>query len=362
MVTPIMKINTNNSGGLLNYIEKIKIWIDWKNYHYSTTVAYPLEHSDTGIPAYNSFEIDQINADTSPIVVIDNMTESINTRKRFERYRTDRHYIIVSNGTWDTDFYKLPIRYTNLHHHFYFYEYADYVFSPYRFQFHFKNEYDFEYPKQCLFISTTGDVKHERNFFVEQLKTNICTDKFIFRYSNEEIGLPGEEFDIAKGFPGEFDAHRDIEGLEKYHHSIYVSLPIDLYNQGYFNLVLEGDIDCPNQFHPTEKIIKTLITGMPFVLVGSPLFLQHIRSLGFKTYNSLWDESYDNVFNYSDRVDKILALCNKLTTFDWQQNQTALVDIARHNRNCFLNLNVMFDQETTTVVNQLEQVARLLKK
>ena len=83
--------------------------------------------------------------------------------------------------------------------------------------------------------------------------------------------------------------------MEKYYHSISQTLPIDLYNQCRFNLTVETDLDWTNEFFLTEKTVKNLIIGMPFVSVSTPHFLKNLRSLGFETYSSVWDESYDDI-------------------------------------------------------------------
>ena len=118
-----------------------------------------------------------------------------------------------------------------------------------------------------------------------------------------------------------------------------------MYNQADFNLVVETDIDYEYGFFLTEKIIKCLITGMPFVLVATPYFLKYLKDLGFHTYNELWDESYDDELDYTKRIDKVIDLCNNLDLFDWQANQSALELIALKNKCNFLNLNWVIDAE-----------------
>jgi hypothetical protein len=78
---------------------------------------------------------------------------------------------------------------------------------------------------------------------------------------------------------------------------------------------------------------------MPFVIVATPHFLKYLKEIGFHTYDSLWDESYDDDLEYINRVDKIVDLCNNLDSFDWTANQSALELIALKNRSNFLNLN-----------------------
>ena len=116
-------------------------------------------------------------------------------------------------------------------------------------------------------------------------------------------------------------------------------MPIKIYNQSYFNLVVETDINYDHSFFLTEKTIKSLIMGMPFVIVSTPKFLEHLKALGFCTYGELWNEDYDQEIDYKTRIDKIIDLVVQLHNFDWVSNKSKLAEIGRQNQLNFLNLN-----------------------
>jgi hypothetical protein len=350
-----MKIRPGDPN-LDNLVKRMKVWSDYCNYFNETEFKPAIEFADNGYPVYYVTDIDGINNETSSVIVINNSTEGINFRKYFEQYNSDKFYIIFSLGIWNPDYYELPIKYINLSYSLYFYEFTDYLFSPYRFQFYYDYEYDFNYPKGCDFVSTTGTVRKERDFIVDRIRKNIQTNNFIFRYSYEDIGIPAGQFDLLDGKPGEFDPFTPKPGMEEYHHHVSHSIPIELYNQGYFNLLLEGDIDYQEQFCPTEKIVKTLISGMPFVLLGSPYFLEHIRDMGFRTYHELWDESYDCIVDFEKRVDSVIMLCNNLINFNWQENKAKLIEIAQHNRNQFMNLGKLSNKDFARISQQINDL------
>jgi len=56
----------------------------------------------------------------------------------------------------------------------------------------------------------------------------------------------------------------------------------------------------------TEKTWKAIAYGKPFLLNGDAGSLEYLRSIGYKTFNQFWDESYDNANN----VDKIKMISN----------------------------------------------------
>jgi len=121
--------------------------------------------------------------------------------------------------------------------------------------------------------------------------------------------------------------------------------------------VVETDIDYRHGFLLSEKTIKCLIAGMPFVIVATPHFLKYLRELGFHTYNELWDESYDDELDVIARIDKVVDLCNNLDSFDWAANQSALELVGLKNRCNFLNLNRTMNKNFQQFEQALSEVA-----
>jgi hypothetical protein len=64
----------------------------------------------------------------------------------------------------------------------------------------------------------------------------------------------------------------------------------------------------------TEKTFKPLSLGMPFIVIGNPYILKRLRSLGYKTFDTLWDESYDEEFDCHKRMDKIVKLVEDISS------------------------------------------------
>ena len=64
----------------------------------------------------------------------------------------------------------------------------------------------------------------------------------------------------------------------------------------------------------SEKVFQAIQYQKPFIMVGPPKTLEYIRSLGFKTFNEFWDESYDDELNHGERLAKIFDLLEFLST------------------------------------------------
>lgn len=86
--------------------------------------------------------------------------------------------------------------------------------------------------------------------------------------------------------------------------------------------------------HLTEKTFKPIVLKQPFVLVGNRGSLAYLKKYGFKTFDSIWDESYDTEDDDS-RIKSIVDLLDELE----QQNKHELFKkcepIVRHNYDWF---------------------------
>jgi len=91
----------------------------------------------------------------------------------------------------------------------------------------------------------------------------------------------------------------------------------------------------------TEKTWRNLLNGHPMVWIGTRHTAKMLQHLGFKTFNSLWDESYDEVRNPLDRfymaTNIINELCQK-TDEEWLELQEKALPILKHNQNKMLEL------------------------
>jgi hypothetical protein len=93
----------------------------------------------------------------------------------------------------------------------------------------------------------------------------------------------------------------------------------ELYQDTYFSIVTETVFDYPYSFR-TEKIWKPIAIGHPWIAVANAGFYRDMHNLGFQTFKNTIDESFDQIENNADRLDRIaqvvLDLCQQdLVTF-----------------------------------------------
>lgn len=62
------------------------------------------------------------------------------------------------------------------------------------------------------------------------------------------------------------------------------------------------------RIHLTEKTWKPIAFKQPFIIIGATGSLQHMKDLGFKTFDHFWDESYDQEKNDLRRLQKIFEV------------------------------------------------------
>ena len=93
-----------------------------------------------------------------------------------------------------------------------------------------------------------------------------------------------------------------------------------------------------HRHHLTEKTFKPICLGMPFVLASTAGSLSYLRDYGFKTFDSIWDESYDLEPDDYWRMYKIAELLKSLDDMSNEQRQNLFeraIPIIEHNYNHF---------------------------
>jgi len=82
-------------------------------------------------------------------------------------------------------------------------------------------------------------------------------------------------------------------------------------NKSAIHLVAETLFDT-EKIYLTEKVFKPMVMSQPFVIFGPPGSLVYLKRYGFKTFDNLWDESYDLEMDSNTRMQKILRLIDQL--------------------------------------------------
>ena len=90
----------------------------------------------------------------------------------------------------------------------------------------------------------------------------------------------------------------------------------------------------------TEKILRPIALGQPFILASTPGSLDYLRSYGFKTFENIWDEGYDTIADPIHRIKAIVDVMRRIA--DWTDEERrinfyAINLITEHNRRHFFS-------------------------
>jgi len=104
-------------------------------------------------------------------------------------------------------------------------------------------------------------------------------------------------------------------------------------------VVLETLFD-DQRHHITEKTLRAIACGRPFMLAATPGSLQYLRDYGFQTFGGLIDESYDTIIDPVARLEAIVAEMTRISELAPEEKTalwTALYAIAEQNKQHFFS-------------------------
>jgi len=108
----------------------------------------------------------------------------------------------------------------------------------------------------------------------------------------------------------------------------------EIYNQTYYTAMIETTIH--NDFAMfSEKEAKPIVAKRPFIMFGACRQLEAFRSLGFKTFDGIVDETYDTIEDKEQRWHKALDSMLLLTEKDPVAVYESLESSLEHNKKHF---------------------------
>ena len=188
--------------------------------------------------------------------------------------------------------------------------------------------------KPFLFDILLGQEKLHRNKLNRLVLASQYKDLFIYSYfkNNMSNGIQWDTSIDASAHQFTSELYQ-INGEDARPSAL---IPVDIYNQSYYSVICETtSYNSYNQY--TEKVAKPILAKRPFIAFAGKHYLKNLKSLGFKTFDTIIDESYDNVLSESMRFklawDQVEVLC--------QQDPNIIIDklqpILDYNQQHFLN-------------------------
>jgi len=181
------------------------------------------------------------------------------------------------------------------------------------------------HPRSRAFTGLCRIDKLWRKVFMSELWANNLHLNGYFSYNQYLLGGEDNYFNCA--LRNSYLAHKQhqvnqfiaagpfcVDQLDSDEHNNYAANMTELYEDSYFNIVLETMIDVDNsggQFL-TEKTFKPIFNNQFFVAVSSHNHMAHLRELGYRSFGRVIDEHYDTIDNNQERFESVLALTKSL--------------------------------------------------
>jgi hypothetical protein len=105
------------------------------------------------------------------------------------------------------------------------------------------------------------------------------------------------------------------------------------YYKSKVNIITETNFD-ESEIHITEKTWKAIYLGIPFVISASNGHLKTLRSMGFKTFNSVINEDYDDMGG-KVKIKKIIDSAIELSNI---YDSIEVLEICKFNQELYFNL------------------------
>jgi len=127
------------------------------------------------------------------------------------------------------------------------------------------------------------------------------------------------------------------------------------YDSTCFSLVAETQVE-PTPDQPvfiTEKTFKPIAFKHPFMILGNNGTLAHLHSLGFETYENLFDESYDN----QNLEEKLKTITANVQVFVKQPYDQLTLDKIQHNHNRFFDSELVEQRLVNEIILPIVEYA-----
>ena len=193
-------------------------------------------------------------------------------------------------------------------------------------------------PKPKMFDILLGMPKPHRDILNNYILDNQLDNQVILTYLGHPRSIVAGQDTSGWVWPAEGLEIIDTDlrwtvGQVKYHGeqmSLSQVVPINIYQQTAYSVVAETNYANHYSFY-TEKIVKPMLARRLFLVFSGQYYLRNLRSLGFRTFDGIIDESYDTVLDMNLRGKLITNQMEYLLAQDQREVLNAVRPIVEHN-------------------------------
>jgi hypothetical protein len=197
--------------------------------------------------------------------------------------------------------------------------------------------------KPKFFDILLGRQKPHRSVVYNFIKNNDLGDRVIMTYlqGNDDIPLQKQDNQGWIWEPGiiqlKSEFHWTVTSIRYQGRSMSLSqvVPISIYNQTAYSVVAETNHDNHYSFC-TEKIVKPILAERLFVVFSGQHYLRNLRSVGFKTFDGIIDETYDSIADNNQRFSLVCEQIKYLINQPQEYILAKIRHITEHNKQVML--------------------------
>lgn len=166
------------------------------------------------------------------------------------------------------------------------------------------------------------------------------------------------EFNVFKRSTDFDNTILTADALDVNQHNDHSNIVYEHFTNSYVNVILETFIDCEDTggVFITEKTWKPIRNGQFFMVMGCQGTLRHLRELGFKTFDGIIDESYDDIADTKLRFYTVLEMV-KITArrpvSELHELHMTALPILQHNQQLFQTIQKSHIEKLVTDLNAI---------
>jgi hypothetical protein len=179
---------------------------------------------------------------------------------------------------------------------------------------------------------------HQHHFNKEQ-PANLYIDELMFKmHKSVDVDCLDRVSRFCKVLPLHLEntSSNNNTGYINYDRAYNI---LNFYNDIFVDIVCETWHE-GETFMPTEKTGRCFISKTPFIIYGPKNYLYNLKRIGFKTFEDIFDESYDR-HEGAERIFKIKNLIDYIGKKDYKElieMNKKIISIVEHNFNNYLSL------------------------
>lgn len=212
--------------------------------------------------------------------------------------------------------------------------------------------------KPYKFLFLNGRTRPHRQYLLERFIASGLIEQSLWT-NLDSYCIPGKESIPVKYLPPEYEVDQYQEqislpnnlnqDLAAKHHLFRnewgeIYLKASPYIDTYFSLVTETVHAFPQSFR-TEKIYKPIAIGHPFIAVANAGYYRDLHNLGFKTFGHVIDETFDQIDNNGDRLDRVAEIVEDLCKQDLVKFVGECYNVCKYNQQHMAQLRPKIRQE-----------------